>query len=274
MSDGVGAYSLGVDLGTTFVAAAIAHGARLEMFTLGDRTVVTPAVVFAREDGSIVTGEAATRRGGGQPGPGRPRVQAPPRRPHAVVARRRPYPVTSLLAALLRDVMAHVTETEGAAPDNVVLTHPANWGPYRRELFDEVPQLAGVPQVRMVTEPEAAAAHYAAARQLGRRRHRRRLRPRRRHLRRHGAAQARGHGRHRHPRRPGGHRAARRRRLRRRHPVLHQLQLGRGAVRAGHGPPADRHRAGPAAPGLHPGQGSALGRHRGDDPGVPAQPAL
>ena len=62
MSDGVGRYSLGVDLGTTFVAAAVARGSRMEMFTLGDRTVVTPAVVYARDDGSLVTGEAANRR--------------------------------------------------------------------------------------------------------------------------------------------------------------------------------------------------------------------
>ena len=77
-----------------------------------------------------------------------------------------PHAVTSLLAALLGETVAKVTETEGAPPANVVLTHPASWGPYRRELFEEVPQLAGVPQVRMVTEPEAAAAHYAAARHL------------------------------------------------------------------------------------------------------------
>src|SRR5690242_15141993 len=56
------AYSLGVALGTAVVAAATAQGPRVEMFTLGDRTVVTPAVVYAREDGTIVTGEAANRR--------------------------------------------------------------------------------------------------------------------------------------------------------------------------------------------------------------------
>jgi hypothetical protein len=55
-------YSLGVDLGTTFVAAAVVRGSRVEMVTLGDRTVVTPAVVYARDDGSLVTGEAANRR--------------------------------------------------------------------------------------------------------------------------------------------------------------------------------------------------------------------
>ena len=166
MSDGVGAYSLGVDLGTTFVAAAVARGSRVDMITLGDRTVVAPAVVYARDDGSLVTGEAANRRAVSNPD----RVGREFKRrlgdPTPVMLGGTPHAVTSLLAALLADTVAKVTETEGAPPANVVLTHPANWGPYRRELFEEVPQLAGVPQVRMITEPEAAAAHYAAARHL------------------------------------------------------------------------------------------------------------
>ena len=166
MSDGVGAYSLGVDLGTTFVAAAVARGSRVDMITLGDRTVVAPAVVYARDDGSLVTGEAANRRAVSNPD----RVGREFKRrlgdPTPVMLGGTPHAVTSLLAALLADTVAKVTETEGAPPANVVLTHPANWGPYRRELFEEVPQLAGLPQVRMITEPEAAAAHYAAARHL------------------------------------------------------------------------------------------------------------
>jgi len=159
-------YSLGVDLGTTFVAAAIAHGPRVEMFTLGDRTVVMPAAVYARDDGTLVTGEAANRRAVSNP----ERVGREFKRrlgdPTPVMLGGTPHAVTSLLAALLADAVSRVTATEGAPPDHMVLTHPANWGPYRRELFEEVPQLAGVPQARMVTEPEAAAAHYAFARHL------------------------------------------------------------------------------------------------------------
>ena len=159
-------YSLGVDLGTTFVASAIAHGSRVEMFTLGDRTVVTPAVVYARDDGTLVTGEAANRRAVSSPD----RVGREFKRrlgdPTPVMLGGAPHAVTALLAALLTDAVTRVTATEGGRPDHVVLTHPANWGPYRRELFDEVPQLAGLTEARMVTEPEAAAAHYAAARHL------------------------------------------------------------------------------------------------------------
>ena len=137
------------------------------MVTLDDRTVVTPAVVYARDDDSLVTGEAANRRAVSSP----ERVGREFKRrlgdPTPVMLGGAPHAVTSLLAALLKDTVAKVTETEGGPPANVVLTHPANWGPYRRELFEEVPQLAGLPQARMITEPEAAAAHYAAARHLG-----------------------------------------------------------------------------------------------------------
>jgi YVTN family beta-propeller protein len=159
-------YSLGVDLGTTFVAAAVAQSSRVEMFTLGDRSVVAPAVVYLREDGSLVTGDAASRRAVSNPD----RVGREFKRrlgdPTPVMLGGAPYAVTSLLASLLSDVVAKVEATQGAAPDSIVLTHPANWGPYRRELFEEVPQLAGLALPRMVTEPEAAAAHYAASRSL------------------------------------------------------------------------------------------------------------
>ena len=159
-------YHLGVDLGTTFVAAAIANESRVEMFTLGDRTVVTPAVIFLGDDGNLVSGDAASRRAVASPD----RIGREFKRrlgdPTPVMLGGTSYAVTTLLGTLLHDVVDRVTETEGTKPDSVVLTHPANWGPFRRELFEEVPQVAGLTGTRMVTEPEAAAAHYAASRHL------------------------------------------------------------------------------------------------------------
>ncbi|MBP2365571.1 Hsp70 family protein [Pseudonocardia parietis] len=165
-------YSLGVDLGTTFVAAAVAHASRVEMFTLGDRSVVSPAAVYARDDGELVTGDAAVRRAVSNPD----RVSREFKRrlgdPTPVILGGSAFPVSMLLGVVLRDVVARVAGTEGQAPDRLVLTHPANWGPYRRELFDEVPEAAelttgDITVQRAVTEPEAAAAHYAASRSLG-----------------------------------------------------------------------------------------------------------
>jgi YVTN family beta-propeller protein len=160
------AYNLGVDLGTTFVAAAVAHPTQVEMFTLGDRSVVAPAVVYLRDDGELVTGDAAGRRAVSSPD----RVGREFKRrlgdPTPVMLGGEPHAVTGLLGSLLRDVIRKVTETEGVPPERVVLTHPANWGPFRRGLFEEVPNLAGLSDVTLVTEPEAAAAHYAASREL------------------------------------------------------------------------------------------------------------
>nr|MBA2323421.1 Hsp70 family protein [Pseudonocardiales bacterium] len=159
-------YSLGVDLGTTFVAAAVAYPTRVETFTLGDRTVVTPTVVYLREDGVIVTSEAASRRSVSNPD----RVGREFKRrigdPTPVMLGGTPHAVTDLLAAVLRDVLTRVTQTEGQQPERVVLTHPANWGPFRRGLFEQVPTSVGLDDALMTTEPEAAAAHYAATRDL------------------------------------------------------------------------------------------------------------
>ena len=159
-------YALGVDLGTTFVAAAIANPTQVEMFTLGDRSVVTPAVVYLREDSTTVTGEAADRRALINPD----RVGREFKRrlgdPTPVVLGGTPHAVTDLLGTLLRDVLARVIAAEGGPPDQVVLTCPANWGPFRRGLFDQVPIRAGLTSTLIITEPEAAAVHYATSREL------------------------------------------------------------------------------------------------------------
>jgi YVTN family beta-propeller protein len=160
-------YDLGVDLGTTFVAAAISRAGRAEMFTLGNQTVVSPAVVYLDEESRLVFGDAAERRGLSHPD----RVERAFKRrlgdPTPIVLGGVPHHVTALMAAQLRDVLDTVTKVEGSPPDRVALTYPANWGPYRRELFEEVPQLAGLRDHVALTEPEAAAAFYGASRLLG-----------------------------------------------------------------------------------------------------------
>ncbi|MEJ2864546.1 Hsp70 family protein [Actinomycetospora flava] len=159
-------YSLGVDIGTTFVAAAIARDDQVEMVSLGDRSVATPSVVYLREDGSLLTGDAAARRAVSHPDRLGREFKRRLGDPTPVLLGGTSQPVTTLLAALLRDVLTSVTDTEGGKPERVVLTHPANWGPFRRGLFEEVPALAGLDNPPTVTEPVAAAAHYASSHEL------------------------------------------------------------------------------------------------------------
>jgi YVTN family beta-propeller protein len=159
-------YCLGVDLGTTFVAAAIAHDQSLEMAALGDRSTVMPAAVYLREDGVLVTGDAAARRSVSHPDRVAMEIKRRLGDPTPVLLGGTSHAVTDLLGALLHEVLARVGAERGGPPDEVVLTHPANWGPFRRELFEEVPRFAGLSTALTVTEPEAAAAYYAATRRL------------------------------------------------------------------------------------------------------------
>jgi YVTN family beta-propeller protein len=159
-------YCLGVDLGTTFVAAASAHDQSLEMAALGDRSTVMPAAVYLRDDGELVTGDAAARRAVSHPDRVATEIKRRLGDPTPVLLGGTSHAVTDLLGALLQEVLARVSAERGAPPDEVVLTHPANWGPFRRELFEEVPRFAGLSTALTVTEPEAAAAYYAATRRL------------------------------------------------------------------------------------------------------------
>ncbi|MGY1823241.1 Hsp70 family protein [Geodermatophilus sp. SYSU D00079] len=158
-------HCLGVDLGTTFLAAAVAHDTTLEMFALGDRSTVAPAAVFVREDGVLVTGDAAARRVVSNPDRVATEIKRRLGDPTPILLGGTSYAVTDLLGALLQDVLARVAAERGA-PEVVVLTHPANWGPFRRELFEDVPRVAGLSSALTVTEPEAAAAYYATTRRL------------------------------------------------------------------------------------------------------------
>jgi actin-like ATPase involved in cell morphogenesis len=159
-------YYLGVDLGTTFTAAAVQRGNRAETVSLDQLAMVMPSIVFARSDGILITGSTADRRGRSEPD----RVAREFKRrlgdSTPIILGGTPFPAEALMAALLKSVVHHVAEVEGEAPAATCVTCPANWGAYRRELFTQVLLLAGIPQALVLTEPEAAATHYASSRPL------------------------------------------------------------------------------------------------------------
>jgi molecular chaperone DnaK (HSP70) len=159
-------YGLGIDLGTTFTAAAVDSAGHVEMVSLGDRTAAIPSVVLLRADGGVLVGDAASRRAAVEPD----RVAREFKRrlgdPTPVLLGGAPHSVASLMAHLLGYVVRTVAGQQGGRPDRITLTHPANWGPYKRELFEQVPRLTGIDRVGLITEPEAAAAHYAAQERL------------------------------------------------------------------------------------------------------------
>ncbi|MCK9903739.1 Hsp70 family protein [Frankia sp. Cpl3] len=159
-------YALGVDLGTTFTAVATGRPGRVEMVSLGTRSVVIPSVAFASHDGQLLTGDAADRRAERQPDRAAREFKRRLGDPTPLLLGGTPYSPASLMAAALRDAVDAVAQMEGDAPERIVLSRPAVWGPYRLEQFDQVQRLAGLADVNVVTEPLAAATYYTSARTL------------------------------------------------------------------------------------------------------------
>ena len=61
-------FELGVDLGTTYTAAATHRGGATQIVELGNRAATIPSVIFLTEEDEILTGEAANRRAVTNPG--------------------------------------------------------------------------------------------------------------------------------------------------------------------------------------------------------------
>ncbi len=161
-------YALGVDLGTTWTAAATYRDGLAQSIPLGDRAHAIPSVVLVEDDGTLLVGEAAALRAATAP----QRVAAEFKRRfgddvgfllagHEVTAR-------ELVTALLAGVLRVVTDREGEAPEQLVVTAPATWRDYRVRLLAEAAADAGVSPDRLtiLPEPAAAAVHYASRRPL------------------------------------------------------------------------------------------------------------
>ncbi|QXQ12845.1 Hsp70 family protein [Skermania piniformis] len=156
-------YVLGVDLGTTFTAAATWRDGHSEVVALGDKSVVIPSVVLLRDNGVLLTGAAAERRGMIEP----LRLAREFKRRFGdrtpLLLAGTPLLPEELTAALLRAVVDLVTTREGGSPDRICLTYPANWGAFKQDVLRSATRQSGIEvPVSMITEPAAAAAAYAA----------------------------------------------------------------------------------------------------------------
>jgi len=157
-------YALGIDLGTTFTAAATWRDGRAEVASLGSRTAAIPSVVLLREDRTVLTGETANRRALSEPD----RVAREFKRrlgdTTPILLGGTPYSAEQLTARLLHAVVDEVAAREGGPSASLCVSHPANWGPYKTDLLRQAVRIADLPPstvVGLVSEPEAAAAFYA-----------------------------------------------------------------------------------------------------------------
>lgn len=159
-------YALGIDLGTTYTAAAVSEGTHAEVITLGDRSPQAPSVIYQGIDGAFRCGEAAERRATTEP----ERIAREFKRRMGdqtpIFVGGTPLSAHACAKALLSWTIEQVVNGQGEDPDRVIVTCPANWGPYRRELMSQVIALNADYPITVCTEPEAAALHFASTRRV------------------------------------------------------------------------------------------------------------
>jgi molecular chaperone DnaK (HSP70) len=161
-------YYLGIDVGTTYTAAAVWRDGRVEVASLGLRAPVVPSLVFAPDDGSaLLVGEAAQRRGMVEPQGLAREFKRRLGDPTPIVIGGGTHTPEALMARMVRWVVDTVTSQEGGPPAAISVSHPANWGTYKLDLLAAAVEAADVDDVSMVTEPEAAAIHYASQERIG-----------------------------------------------------------------------------------------------------------
>ena len=165
-------YWLGIDLGTTYTAAALCRPAVDELEThvlpLGSRSPAVPSVLFLPGDGSLVVGEGAERRA--LTDPDRVVREFKPRIGDEIplLVGGVPWPAHELAAVLVHWVWQRVTEREGEPPEGVALTCPASWGPHKIRLFMQAVQATRIGErtrlgrAELLSEPQAAAIGYAS----------------------------------------------------------------------------------------------------------------
>ena len=157
------AYDLGIDVGTSYSAAAIRRpGGVIEVAGLGTIADSVPTVVYLDDDGTMIVGDAANRRSVIDPTGSAREFKRRMGDPTPLILGSSPFSAESLMAKVMRYIVDKVAEREHEPPRHVTITHPANWGPYKLELFDQAFRLAGLEGATALSEPAAAAHSYAA----------------------------------------------------------------------------------------------------------------
>src|SRR3954454_16394721 len=151
--------TLGVDFGTSSTVAVLRQPDGRQSPLLFDGTPIMPSAVWAAPDAMLV-GASALYSAAGRPDALEP---TPKQRidEDTVLLGAREAPVVDLIAAVLAHVRDEAERVGGSPVTAVVLTHPATWGPRRRDVLGQAAKRAGFDQLQFIAEPVAAAVHLA-----------------------------------------------------------------------------------------------------------------
>lgn len=159
-------WHIAVDFGTSNSAAA--HTAPLtgavETLPLSHRSNLIPSAVFVQADGAIHCGDSAISLGRRDPS----RLVPAPKRyigHDQVQVAGQDVPLNALIGAVLYGVLERGrAQHSGENPTTVTLTHPESWSVHNVDMLLSAAATVGLSKdtIRTISEPRAAAIHYAA----------------------------------------------------------------------------------------------------------------
>jgi hypothetical protein len=159
----VSSWVLAIDFGTTNTCAAVVAGdsGALPVGFGPSHLTRMPSGVLLRADGGLLIGFEAERQAALHPD----RYDPAPKRSvgqATLLLGDREVPVVEAVAAVLAAAAAEARRQRGGTPPTkVCLTHPARWGTTRQSVLRDAATRAGLGDVVLISEPEAAAAYFA-----------------------------------------------------------------------------------------------------------------
>jgi actin-like ATPase involved in cell morphogenesis/cytoskeletal protein RodZ len=154
-------YALGIDVGTTFTAAAVWRDERVEVVALEAHRVTVPTVIAVEGD-ELRYGSGAISRGIANPDSVAREFKRRLGDSIPIFLAGAPYSADRLVALFARWVYDTVVAQTGETPSSVAVTHPANWTEFQRHLLSTALDQAGVPSAALIPEPQAATIDFGS----------------------------------------------------------------------------------------------------------------
>ena len=161
-------YVLGIDVapGRTHAATCARRGAGWadpEPLWLGERTPAAASALFLDDEGYLLTGDAAAHAGASVPSRLLTGFHRRIGDDVPMMVEGDPFPPEALTTVLTEGIAEHAAGLFGGDPLHLVLTHPGDWGGYRRDLLRRALAESGFTAVTLVPGPIAALhAHLPA----------------------------------------------------------------------------------------------------------------
>jgi hypothetical protein len=154
-------YVLGIDVapGRTHAGTCERRGAGWtdpETLWLGDRTASAATALFLDDEGYLLTGDAALQAGAHVPSRLLTGFHRRIGDDVPMLVEGEAFPPESLTTVLTEGIAEYAASLFGQAPEHLVLTHPGDWGSYRRDLLRRALANAGYTAVTLVPGPIAA----------------------------------------------------------------------------------------------------------------------